>query len=196
MQVNFPVPTDNKLHRICLNCHSEDVDQVQEHGNTVYRCNNCQQIKDRSIYFDKLVFWIDEDNVLWHESVGVIVRNPEGKCLFYERSEFPIALTLPSGHLDIGEDAQSAGARELEEEVGLKANSLINLGIENIDGDSCSSGSDNHKVHTFLYDIDHDVDITVREEGRKPVWLSPQEALTKNLSFVARATIETYIDEL
>ncbi len=49
----------------------------------------------------------------------MFVRNPEGKFLFFERTIFPFAFTVPAGHVDAGEEPDIAALRELEEEVGL-----------------------------------------------------------------------------
>jgi ADP-ribose pyrophosphatase YjhB (NUDIX family) len=56
-----------------------------------------------------------------HKSVGMIVWK-EGKMLLIERKKPPFGMAPPAGHLDEdGDDFEKAAIRELEEEVGLKA---------------------------------------------------------------------------
>ncbi len=52
---------------------------------------------------------------------------------------------LPAGKLEKGEDAYLAGLRELEEEVGLKAESLTDFGVM-----YPSCGYTNEKIHLYL----------------------------------------------
>lgn len=62
-------------------------------------------------------------------SVGMIVRKG-GKILLIERMKPPYGFAVPAGHVDEDftpegqKDFETAAGRELEEEVGLKANKL------------------------------------------------------------------------
>ena len=159
----------------------------------------CGQRHERSIVIDPAVtWWVSEDNEYWHESSGVFVRNLAGKYLFFERLIFPFALTVPSGHVDAGEDALTAAIRETNEEVGIKAAKLTEIANEDIVGDSCRRGADAHRWHAYLLALDKDVDVEVTEqhEGRKPVWLTLDEALQKDLIYPVRYIVNNFREKL
>jgi ADP-ribose pyrophosphatase YjhB (NUDIX family) len=59
-------------------------------------------------------------------------------------------LTVPSGHIDTGEDSLTAARRETEDEVGIKASALIDITAQDIVGDSCRRGADAHRWHAYL----------------------------------------------
>ena len=107
MKINFEIPNDG-------------VGRAKAEGKTVYPCGNCGAVNTRTIYFNSHKYWIDHDRELWHESSGVFIRNSDGKYLFYQRNEYPFALTVPSGHVDIGEDPEEAANRELSEETSIR----------------------------------------------------------------------------
>lgn len=63
---------------------------------------------------------------LLHRAVHIFVRNSRGELLIHRRSDtkdqYPDCFTSSaSGHLEAGEDYESAAARELREELGLTA---------------------------------------------------------------------------
>lgn len=196
MKIDFRVPDDNKEHRICIVCKHENVDRIQQSSHIVYHCNNCNKTRTRTLYFNQHKWWIDKNKELWHESAGVFVRNGSNQYLFFERNEFPIALTIPAGHVDIGEDPLNTAKRELQEEVGIEAKALVYLGANNVSGDSCSSGADAHRLNAYFLNYDSPQTIIVKEEGDKPVWLSLEEASTTNLAPAVKKLIELHTSNL
>lgn len=190
MKLNFNWKDDKKYHQYCFNCQAEKVSRVYEEGKTFYFCSTCKQKQERSIVIDPAIkWWVDKTGEYWHESSGVFIRNQEGKFLFFERTVFPFALTVPSGHVDSGEDAESAAFREVKEEIGLSIDKLVKISSEDIIGDSCRRGSDAHKWHAYLCIMKKNVEIKVLEEGKKPVWLSLEDALKKDLIYPVRQVI-------
>jgi len=196
MQVDFTLPLDGKEHRFCVDCRAEDVNQVRENGKAVYHCNVCGHTNPRAIYFYRHKSWEDETGELWHESSGVFVKNQDNKYLFFKRTEFPILLTIPSGHVDTGESPELAGKRELEEESGIVADRLVKLGTEKVIGDSCSSGADSHVCHTYFLKLDKDEKVTLSDEGEKALWLTLDEVESRGLVFGIDHIIKIYRQEL
>jgi 8-oxo-dGTP pyrophosphatase MutT (NUDIX family) len=157
--------------------------------------------------------WEGPDGRLWHESCGVFVCSLNGMFLFYERTDFPAgAVTVPSGHVDAregpedgaGEEPEAAAARELAEEIRIKhvritASQMVPVATDDIVGDSCRLGSDAHQWHSFLaipgVQIEPE-DVTVIQEGMKPVLLTLEQALTKQLTFPVRYVIERHAASL
>ena len=193
--MDFAWPRDGAYHQYCAGCHAEAVSrEYDEAGRTFYRCGGCGQRHERSIVLDpRVVWWVDANGEYWHESAGVFVLNRAGRLLLFERTIFPFALTVPSGHVDTGEEPAAAAGRELKEEVGLTAETLTAVAAKDIVGDSCRRGSDAHRWHAFTCRVDAvEVEVAVLEEGRRPVWLTVGEALQADLVPPVRHMLSRY----
>lgn len=185
MKINFPLPTDGKRHRYCQNCLSENVYDVDIKRKRHYQCDNCKNKYDRLIDIDPaLSFWVDpQTKDYWHESVGVFVSNPAKKILFIVRTIFPYGYTVPAGHLEKGENPEKAAIRELFEETSIQTNHLDLFKVEDILDDPCRRGADSHRWHVYTYQLQKNQKITPnKEEGKKPCWLTIEEALTKKMT--------------
>jgi 8-oxo-dGTP pyrophosphatase MutT (NUDIX family) len=134
----------------------------------------------------------------WHESVGIFIFNSKNKALFFKRTIYPFALTIPAGHLDVGEAPQTAVSRELLEEAGIKIGSknITLFSEENVIGDKCRRGADNHKWHLYTTKIENGAAPNINDEGIEPVWLSLKEALQEELTYPIRYFIEKYGSQL
>ena len=189
MKITFPLPRDEHVHRICMVCGADDLEPKNLNGRRTYHCDHCNKTYDRSIYLTPdMQFWVTEDGELWHESVHVFVRNAAGKFLFYERTEYPFGLTVPSGHVDVGMTPSQAAATELQEEVNVTDVPLRELMVLDVPVDSCSAGADAHKVHVFLGKVEDLVVTMDTHEGHKPEWLSLDELLARDpIAVVAEA---------
>lgn len=188
----------NKEGQYCILCFAPKVNRIFKDGLTYYHCGSCDKISERSLVIDNnIVWWLDKENAkYWHESVGVFVFDQENKALFFERTIYPFALTIPAGHLDTGENAETAIKRELWEEAGLKTNLIRLFSEENVIGDECRRGADNHKWHLYTIKIENIGKIKINDEGVNPVWLSLKVALQEKLTYPVRYFIEKYGDSL
>ena len=195
------IPTNISLNQegqYCIYCFSKKVERIYRNKLTYYYCKSCNKITERSLVIDNsIVWWINkETNEYWHESVGVFVFNSESKVLFFERTIYPFAFTIPAGHLDSGEIPQIAVKRELAEETGItEVNDLELFSQENIVGDKCRRGADNHKWHLYVAKIENFDYLKINDEGVKPVWLTLEEALNEKLVFPVRYFIKKYNKE-
>ena len=115
---------------------------------------------------------------------------------FFERVIYPFAFAIPAGHLDAGEIAEIAVKRELKEETGIESGSVSFFSEEDVIGDKCRRGADNHKWHLYIAKIENIEDIKINDEGVKPVWLTLGEALKKELVYPVRYFIEKYGEKL
>lgn len=174
-------------------CHSETVDRIYKDHLTLYRCNTCQKISNRCLVIDnKIVWWIDEKENYWHESVGVIVINEDQKILCMLRQIFPFSYTIPAGHLDKWEVPEHAALRELEEETGIKTKGKLELIEEfNIYEDSCRRGSDHHKWHLYKLRVANVKKIELSDETSTADWyhlseLEKMKNLTDSLKFIIK----------
>lgn len=168
---------------------------VRVDGRSVYDCSACGGRFPRSVVIDPAVrWWLGADREYWHESAGVFVCRPDGRFLFFQRVDFPVRWTVPSGHVDTGETGTVAAARELAEEVGLSIDPamLVHVATEDIVGDSCRRGADAHRWHAYRADVGEVGEVRVLEEGVTPVWLGLAEALNRDLSVPVRHMLTRY----
>ncbi len=182
----------------CIHCFSRKVDRIFQNGLTYYHCQVCGKIAERSLVIDnRIVWWIDKKtNEYWHESVGIFVFNSENKALFFERTIYPFAFAIPAGHLDAGEIAEIAVKRELKEETGIELDNARLFSEEDVIGDKCRRGADNHKWHLYTAKIENIEDMKINDEGTRPVWLTLDEALKTELVYPVRYFIEKYGEKL
>ncbi len=142
-------------------------------------------------------WWVDDTTKeYWHESVGVFVFNEKNEALFFERIIYPFAFAIPAGHLDSGEQPRDAVVRELREETGLVADKVMLFSEEDVIGDKCRRGADNHKWHLYVAKIKNTDQVALNDEGMKPVWLPLDQAMTRELVYPVRYFIEKYGDKL
>ena len=79
---------------------------------------------------------------------SVLAVDNEGYIYLVEQFRYPyreMLLEIPAGKVDVGESAYDCAMRELKEEVGLQANSLIDLGVI-----YPSPGYTDEPLHIFL----------------------------------------------
>jgi len=190
----------NKEGQFCIECFSNDVKRVFEAGLTYYHCNSCGKTLERCLVIDNsITWWVDKlTKEYWHESVGIFIFNSENKALFFKRTIYPFALTIPAGHLDAREEPKIAINREVLEEVGIEivSENITLFSEEDVIGDKCRRGADNHKWHLYTTRIKNSVTPKVNDEGVEPVWLSLVEALHKETTYPVKYFIEKYGNRL
>ncbi|WP_405582990.1 NUDIX hydrolase [Streptomyces sp. NBC_01190] len=193
MRIDFLQPVDNAYREYCLHCRAAAVEWCTVGGRKECVCRVCGRHSARALIIDPgISWWTDEVGEYWHESAGVFVRDPARRFLFFERVAFPFSMTVPAGHVDRGETPDVTAARELMEEVGIRAGHLEHIASERLRGDSCRRGSDAHLWHAYLLDVTAAPEVTVNDEGESPVWLSLGEARSRRLTFAVETIIEKH----
>lgn len=199
MKILFPLPTDGLRHRYCSVCFSENIKDVMVENKKMFYCNKCGLTYERIIDIDpKVVWWVDPlTKEYWHESVAVFVINNKKQLLFIERTIYPYVLTIPSGHLDVGESPVNGAKRELKEETEINSSDLIHVEDLEIENDKCRRGADFHKWHIYKYFVQDNIEITPdSNEGKNPIWFNYEEALNKNLGLHIIMLMKRYGKEL
>ena len=198
MKIDFELPKDKKYHQFCQRCHSESVRRIFKKEKTYYRCPACKTVSERMIVIDPdIKWWIDKKtNEYWHESVGAFLINEKKETLLFKRTIYPFAYTLPAGHIDTGDRPLAAVKKELLEETGLKVKKLKLFSKENVIGDKCRRGADNHHWHLYIAHISSNFKIKINDEGIQPIWLTLDEALSKKLVYPVRYFIKKYGNNL
>jgi ADP-ribose pyrophosphatase YjhB (NUDIX family) len=111
-------------------------------------------VNPRAFIFYPTTKWeFRDDGELGHFSVGAILWRQGNKereyCLFRRRAH-PIGYyTIPAGHLEMGEDTQTAALREVYEETRL-ATLSVELLYQGEIQDECRRGSDYHFWYLYL----------------------------------------------
>jgi 8-oxo-dGTP pyrophosphatase MutT (NUDIX family) len=194
MKINFELPQDGQSHYYCPNCFSENFVKLQTPGLGQYSCQNCHKVSPRIIAMDpSVIWWVDKNTrELWHESVGAFIVNVRDEILLFDRVVYPIAHTIPAGHLEHGESPAMAAKREVFEETGIIANNLEMICEEDIQGDQCKWGADCHRWHLYKTTVNSDIEISINSEGKSPVWLHPEQAGKLNLTKATRYFLDKF----
>jgi ADP-ribose pyrophosphatase YjhB (NUDIX family) len=193
LRIDFLNPLDNVYGEYCLHCHAPAIEWQVVNGRKSCTCRSCGRPAERALVIDPAIsWWLDEDGEYWHESAGVFVRDPRRRFLFFQRTAFPYALTVPAGHVDHGESPRGAAVRELGEEVGIHDAEPRHIASEHLRGDVCRRGSDAHLWHAYRLDVAAAPEVTVNEEGTAPVWLTLTEVRSRRLTFAVRRIIEVH----
>lgn len=183
-------------HQYCWGCGAEALSAVRRDDRELYVCGACGTESPRMFMVDpETRWWLTREGHYWHETAGVLVQNPRREILLFERVKFPFGLTSPAGHVNVGETPTEAAARELFEEVGLRGE-LVELGAEDIAGDACRRGADNHRWHAFGLRLMDFPEVWVEDEGVRPVWLAYDDAMAADLTLATRAVLVRYEAEL
>lgn len=129
---------------------------------------------------------------------GVVLVDPRGWILLQERDEHPRIdpekWGLAGGHVDPGEDFETAAYRELEEETGvvLAPGTLELLGEFVVDHREAYGSWDLMQVFIAATDLT-DADIDCRE-GRQIVFVDPAVARGLDLSAAATDIVPAFLD--
>lgn len=81
--------------------------------------------------------------------VGAIVKDKRGRYLVLYRMKEPRGLALPAGHIERGETAEQALARELYEETGIRVKTAACLLDGKVIKNVCSRGAKKHRWHVY-----------------------------------------------
>ena len=131
-------------------------------------------------------------NGLNHQSVGIVIRDTEGRILMMDRSNPPFGWACPAGHVDEGESPEEAVVREVFEETGITINQeyLILRIHEFVPWNTCVYGVRGHEWFVFEYKIPLDDSerrlIRPSTEAKNIRWVSKPELFRLNIEPVWR----------
>jgi 8-oxo-dGTP diphosphatase len=171
---SFPEKLPAEQTRFCFTCREPDIQDVESDGRRMFFCTHCHANNERYLVWDpKLIAYFDPVGELVHESVGIILQNPDAEILLFKRTKFPFLWTIPAGHLEIGENVLTAALRELHEETNIMIDNAQCVFEGEVRGDSCVGGADIHVWHLYHHQLDHVVSPVIEsEEGAEWAWFS------------------------
>ncbi len=134
-----------------------------------------------------------EKQVYPEPTVGALVVNGEGKLLLAKSHKWFGKLTLPGGHIEVGETMRDAVRREVKEEVGLDVDVVQLLLVQ----EAIFTPEFYKRKHFIFFDfLCRTKDEQVRpdrDEIQDYVWAFPGEALNMDLDLFTRKTLEEYL---
>ncbi len=154
----------------CWVCHEPGAER-QGSAKASYLCATCGASSERVLIFDpNMRHYFDEQDRLVHESCGVFIVRGDGKLLMFQRTKFPFLLTIPAGHLEVGENPITCAAREMEEEVGIKSDTLTEVFAGVIENEPCVGGADIHRWHAYGCKVEGSAQVKLDSEGESWGW--------------------------
>lgn len=128
------------------------------------------------VYEDKVVRPDGKDGVCG------IVKMLDGVCILpiddlgyiYLIEQFRYALgkntiEVAGGSIKKSEKKENVAKRELKEETGIESDNIELFSEEDVIGDKCRRGADNHRWHLYVGNIESVGSIKINDEGKKPV---------------------------
>lgn len=128
---------------------------------------------------------------LWHRLIRVLLFNSKGEILLQWRSAqedtFPNTWDQSAGgHVDAGEDYETAAYRELEEELGVKG---AKLELVQVFKTESKYGEKNIKRFNAVFRGEYDGDMVLQEEEVEKVrWFTIEELKTELINNPSKFT--------
>ncbi|MFQ6134783.1 MAG: NUDIX domain-containing protein [Nitrososphaerales archaeon] len=128
-------------------------------------------------------------------TVGALVVHESGEILLVRSYKWRNLLSVPGGHIEVGERAEDAVRREVKEEVGLEVEPLELLLIQQ------AIYPKNFTLHRHFIFLDYLCTSESKEvkadnrEIQEYMWIDPEEALKEDLEEYTRNLINRYLSE-
>ncbi len=126
-------------------------------------------------------------------TVGALIVNEDGKVLLAKSQKWFGKLTLPGGHIEVGETMRDALRREVKEEVGLDVEVEQLLLVQEVMFTVEFWKRKHFIFFDFLCRTKRQQVKLDRDEIQDYVWAFPGEALNMDLDSFTRKTVEEYL---
>ncbi len=137
----------------------------------------------------------DEDQRYPEPTVGALIVRSDGDLLLIRSPKWEGVLTVPGGHIELGETMEQALRREVREEVGLDVEVVRLLLIQ----EAIYSPEFWKRRHFVFFDFlcrTSGEAVTVDGfEAEDFLWARPEEALRLKLSVFTRNLVKKYVEE-
>ncbi len=168
--------------------------------NPTEMADRCELLKGRNMLTDSVVRMTgpteSKTQAFPEPTVGGLIRNKEGKVLLVSSHKWFDKLTIPGGHIELGETMEEAVLREVEEEVGLDVR-VVRLLLTQEAIYATEFWKKGHFIFfDFLCQSDTDRVKVDNREIQAYSWVWPGEGLTMNLESFSRRVLEKYLEEV
>jgi nucleoside triphosphatase len=129
-------------------------------------------------------------------TVGALIVNGKGEMLLVRSYKWGTKYTVPGGHIELGERSQTAVKREVREEVGLDAEPVRLLLVQEA---IYPADYIKHEHYIFLDYLCLTNSSNVKLDGKEIqeyVWTTPSDALRLDLESFTRNLVEAYIRDV
>lgn len=129
-------------------------------------------------------------------TVGALIVNPKGEVLMVRSTKWGHKLTVPGGHIELGERAEDAIKREVREETGLDVEPVKLLLVQQ------AVYPENYYKHEHFIFMDYICTTESSEvkldgiELQEYFWMKPREALKLDLEEYTRNFVDRYLTQL
>jgi nucleoside triphosphatase len=129
-------------------------------------------------------------------TVGALIVNGKGEMLLVQSYKWGTKYTVPGGHIELGERSETAVKREVREEVGLEAEPVRLLLVQEA---IYPADYIKHEHYIFLdyLCLTNSSDVKLDEnEIQEYVWTTPSDALRLDLESFTRNLVEAYMRDV
>ena len=126
-------------------------------------------------------------------TVGALIINEKEEILLVRSYKWGTKYTVPGGHIELGERSETAVKREIKEEVGLDAEPVKLLLVQEA---IYPADYIKHEHYIFLDYLCRTNSSGVKLDGKeiqKYVWTTPSDALRLDLESFTRNLVEAYL---
>lgn len=128
-------------------------------------------------------------------TVGALIRRPDGYVLLIQTYKWRDTWGVPGGKVEYGETLKSALEREVLEETGLMLTQIYWGPVQ----EAVRSPEFYRDAHFILLNfiaLTDDTTVTLNDEAQRYVWVTPEDALSRELNTPTRALLTFYLAHL
>jgi len=126
-------------------------------------------------------------------TVGALIFNPAGELLLVRSHKWHGKLTIPGGHIELGERMEDALVREAKEETGLDVTDLEFLLYQQFIYDD-AFWKERHFIFFDFACRTERTDVVLNHEAEAYLWVQPVAALGMEIDRYTARAIRRYLE--
>lgn len=129
-------------------------------------------------------------------TIGALVFNKEKRLLLLRSHKWHGRYIVPCGHVNFGEKLIDAVQREVKEETDLNVKNIKFLTLNELINSEEYHDKRRHFISLNYTCETSETEITLNDEAEAYEWVSPKEALNKNIDSLTKSSIEKYLSDI
>ncbi len=126
-------------------------------------------------------------------TVGALIFNPAGELLLVRSHKWHGKLTIPGGHIELGERMEDALVREAKEETGLDVTDPEFLLYQQFIYDD-AFWKERHFIFFDFACHSERTEVVLNHEAEEYRWISPEQALTLDIDRYTARAVRRYLE--